>query len=381
MNKSIIYVVTLLLSFNGFSQVYEFQTIKDILATPVMSQGATGTCWSFSTTSFLEAEIIRITGKNIDLSEMYNVHNTYLDKAENYVMRQGKAQFGEGGLSHDVINSAKKYGIVPESNYIGKTNPDEQYNHSKMEAELEAIVKKAVAETPKKYPNWKADYMTVLDSYMGKFDENKIISPKPSIDNSKISNEEKSLTPQQFLATTKLNLNDYVTITSYKSQPIYSKFILNIPDNFANGSFYNLSLDEFIQNIDNALEKGFTLALDTDVSEVTFSEKNGIAVIPENEADAQIILTEIKPEKNITPEYRQAEFENFDTQDDHLMHIIGKVIDQKGNPYYKVKNSWGTKSGRDGFVYISVPYVKLKAISVMVHKDGLTKKTRTALGV
>ena len=381
MNKSIFYVAFLLFNFTGFSQAYEFVIIKDIAATPVISQGATGTCWSFSSTSFLEAEIIRLTGKKIDLSEMYNVRNTYLDKAENYVMRQGKAQFGEGGLNHDVINSARKYGVVPESSFTGKTNLEKQHDHSKMAAELEAIVKKAVAETPKNYPNWKADYVTVLDNYMGKFDENKIISPQLSIDNSKINNEEKSLTPKQFLATTKLNLGNYVTITSFTNEPFYSKFILNIPDNFANGSFYNLPLDEFIQNIDNALDKGFTLAFDTDVSEETFSGKNGIAVIPENEADVQIILTEIKPEKNITPELRQSEFENYNTQDDHLMHIVGKVADQKGNFYYKVKNSWGTKSGKDGFVYISVPYVKLKAISVMLHKDGLTKKTKIALGV
>ena len=174
MNKSIFYIAFLLFSYVGFSQTYEFHTIKDIEATPVISQDQTGTCWSFSTTSFLEAEIIRLTGKQIDLSEMYNVRSTYLDKAENYVSRQGKAQFGEGGLSHDVINSARKYGVVPESNYIGKTNPDLKYNHNKMEAELEAIVKKAVAETPKNYPNWKSDYIAILDTYMGEFnDDNK----------------------------------------------------------------------------------------------------------------------------------------------------------------------------------------------------------------
>ena len=381
MNKSIFYVAFLLFSSAGFSQTYEFHTVKDIEATPVISQDKTGTCWSFATTSFLEAEIIRLTGKRIDLSEMYNVRNTYLDKAENYVMRQGKSQFGEGGLGHDVINSARKYGVVPESNFIGKTNPELQYNHDKMEAELEAIVKKAVAETPKKYPNWKSDYATVLDTYMGKFNEDdKIAFPKQGID-SKASAGAKALTPKQFLATTTLNLDDYVTITSYTSQPFYSKFILNIPDNFANGSYYNLPLDEYIQDIDNALNKGYTVALDTDVSESTFSAENGIAVIPDKEADSKSILKEIKPEKTITPEYRQAEFENYDTEDDHLMHIVGIVKDQKGDLFYKVKNSWGTRSGRDGFMYMSVAYLRLKSISVLLHKDGLTKKTRMALGV
>jgi len=381
MNKSYFVLSLLIASFFGYSQTYEFKTVKDIQATPVISQDKTGTCWSFSTTSFLEAEIIRLTGKKIDLSEMYNVRNTYLDKAENYVMRQGKAQFGEGGLSHDVINSARKYGIVPESSFIGKSNPDAKFDHAKMVEELEAIVKRAVAETPKKYPDWKKDYAAVLDSYMGKFDENLLdLTSNTSIDHKTVTMDKK-LSPKQFLASTKLNLDDYVTITSFTNEPFYAEFILSIPDNFANGSMYNLPLDEFIQNIDSALDKGFTLTLDTDVSEKTFSGQYGIAVIPENENDSKTILTEIKPEKKITPEYRQAEFENYDTQDDHLMHIVGKVLDQKGNTYYKVKNSWGTQSGKEGFMYISVPYIRLKAISVMVHKDGLMKKTRNAIGL
>ena len=381
MKKSIVYVALSLLSLSGFSQSYEFHSLKDIEALPVISQDKTGTCWSYSTTSFLEAEIIRISGKRIDLSEMYNVRYTYLDKAENYVLRQGKAQFSEGGLSHDVINSARKYGVVPESSYIGKQSPDSKHNHEKMVAQLEAVVKKAVAETPKKYPNWKSDYLAILDTYLGKINETeKLVSPKLAIDN-KTTGDEKLLSPQQFLTTTNLILDDYVTLTSFTNEPFYSKFILSIPDNFANGSLYNLPLDEFIQNIDNALDRGFTLALDTDVSEKTFSSENGIAVIPENENDIKTILTEIKAEKVITQEYRQAAFENYETQDDHLMHIVGKVADQKGNQYYKVKNSWGTAAGREGFFYMSVPYLRLKAISVMVSKDGLTKKTKAALRV
>lgn len=381
MNKSIFLLATLLISTIGFSQTYEFHSVRDIEALPVISQGNTGTCWSFSTTSFLEAEIIRLTGKKIDLSEMYTVRNTYLDKAENFVMRQGKAQFGEGGLSHDLINSAKKYGVVPETNFVGKTNSDIQFNHIKMVSELEAVVKKAVSETPKNYPNWKTDYTAILDAQLGKFNQDNIITfQNQSIDN-KNDSKGKALTPKEFLATTKLNLDDYVTITSFMNEPYYSKFILSIPDNFANGYLYNMPLDEYIQNIDNALDNGYTLALDIDVSELTFSGKDGIAVIPENEEDSKSILTEIKPEKKITPEYRQAEFENFNTQDDHLMHIVGKVADQKGNKYYKVKNSWGIKSGKEGFVYISIPYVQLKSISVMLNKNGLNKKTKAALKI
>lgn len=145
-----------------------------------------------------------------------------------------------------------------------------------------------------------------------------------------------------------------------------------------------MPLDEFIANIDNALDKGFTLALDTDVSEPTFSGKSGVAVLPENPADAAASLSEIKPEAKVNQELRQQEFEKFNTQDDHLMHIVGKVKDQKGNVYYKVKNSWGTDPktvANGGFVYMSVPYIRLKAISVMLSKDALLPASKKALKV
>ncbi len=367
MNKSFITFFAIVSFVFGYSQSYEFTSIKDIEANPVISQGNTGTCWSFSTTSFLESEIYRITGKFIDLSEMYNVRYTYNKKGWNYVMRQGKAQFSEGGLAHDVINSAKEFGLVPQEVYSGKIDENSKFDHSEMAKELEAIVKKAV-ESIDKFPNWSSDYDAVLSKYM----ENPLTT---------FTVNSKNYTPQTFLVQTKLNLNDYVTITSYTHEPFYKNFILNIPDNFSNGSMYNLPLDEFIFNIDYAINKGFTVALDADVSEKTFFANEGMAVIPENEADVKVIATEIKKEKEISQEFRQQEFENYHTTDDHLMHIVGKVKDQKGNFYYKVKNSWGTTAGKDGFVYMSIPYIKLKAISVLVHKDGLSPKTRNVIKI
>jgi len=371
MNKSLLSIAFLTLAFSAYSQKYEFQTVKDIEATPVISQDNTGTCWSFSTTSFLEAEIIRQSGKSIDLSEMYNVRETYNDKAWNYVMRQGKAQFGEGGLAHDVINSAADYGIVPESAYSGLTGDTKKHNHAKMAEDLEKLLKTYADPSKKLAAGWKTEVSKILDAGIG--------API-----TEFTYEGKKYTPKSFLEMTKLNLNDYVTITSYTNEPYYKTFILDIPDNFSNGSFYNLPLNEYIQNIDYALDNGYTLALDTDVSEDTFSGKYGVAVIPANASDNKDILKEIKPEKEITAEFRQAEFENFDTTDDHLMHIVGKVKDQKGNVYYKVKNSWGTdkaKVANGGYVYMSVPYMKLKSISVLVHKNGLIKKTKKELGV
>ena len=368
--KKILFTISLLAIGNSsLAQAYEFQTVKDIEANPVISQDATGTCWSFSTTSFLEAEIIRLTGKHIDLSEMYNVRNTYPKKAWNYVMRQGKTQFGEGGLAHDVINSARDFGIVPQSVYSGKLATDEKYNHAEMTAVLEAMLKTYVDNPGKKLsPQWKEAINAVLDVYMGK-------------NSSEFTFEGKKYTPKSFMEMTKINPKDYVTISSFTHEPYNKPFLLDIPDNFSNGLFYNVTLDEYVQNIDNAIQNGFTLSLDCDVSENTFSVKNGVAVIAENEEDAKFITSEIKPEKNITAAYRQAEFEALTTQDDHLMHIVGTVKDQTGKTYYKVKNSWGLKSGKDGFVYMSVSYLKLKSISVLLHKDGLLKTTKTKLGL
>jgi len=369
MRQTFLPIALLAFAFSAYSQKYEFQTVKDIEATPVISQDITGTCWSFSSTSFLEAEIIRTTGRKIDLSEMYNVRNTYPKKAWNYVMRQGKAQFGEGGLNHDVINSAKEFGIVPLTAYSGLVGNATKHDHSKMAKELEDLLKKYADPSKKLDPKWKTDVEAILDKYMG-------------ATVTEFTYDGKKYTPKSFLEMTKLNMKDYVTITSFTNEPYYKTFILDIPDNFSNGSFYNMPLDEFVQNVDNALDKGYTLALDADVSEKTFSGKNGIAVIPENEADEKTILTEIKAEKSITPEFRQQEFENYNTTDDHLMHIVGKVKDQKGTIYYKVKNSWGSKNlGNDGYIYMSVPYLRLKAISVLLHKDGLMKKTKKELGV
>lgn len=346
------------------AQNYEFQTVSELTNTPVISQGATGTCWSFSTSSFLESEITRLTGKTIDLSEMYQVRNTYPKKAENYVMRQGKAQFSEGGLTHDVLKSAEKYGLVPASVYTGLSEEEKNHNHGELVSVLEAMVKTYIENPSKKLsPKWKDAIHAVLDIYLGKNPDN-------------FEYEGKKYTPMSFMNEMKIDPKAYLTITSFTHEDYYKPFILNIPDNFSNGSMYNLPLDEFIEVIDQALQNGFTLALDSDVSESTFSAKEGIAVIPLLKEDNKKSLKEIVTELNVTPAIRQAEFENFNTTDDHLMHIVGKVKDQNGNIYYKVKNSWGTDKNRvanGGYVYMSIAYIKLKAISITLHRDALSK--------
>lgn len=364
MKKALLVLLILFVFQYNYSQKYEFQDITNIPCTPVISQDVTGTCWSYATSSFLESEIVRITGKQIDLSEMYNVRNTYIDKAENYVMRQGKAQFSQGGLAHDVINSVEKYGLVPDAVFTGLDINEIKHNHIELEEALLGMVK-SYASAKKLSPKWKQAVQAILDVYLGS---------NPT----EFTYEGKTYTPKSFLTYTKINPKEYISLTSFTHEPYYKSFILNLPDNFSNGRFYNLPLDEFTANIDYALDNGYSIALDCDVSEPSFSAKEGVAVIPADNKDVKTILTEIKPEKSIDAAYRQQEYENFTTTDDHLMHIVGKAKDQNGTIYYKVKNSWGSDSERvahGGYIYMSLAYLRLKTISVLLHKEALKKET------
>ena len=342
-------------------ETYVFTDLIDLEATPVISQGRTGTCWSFSTSSFLESEVIRLTGKQVDLSEMYTVRNTYPAKADNYVMRQGKAQFSEGGLAHDVINSVANYGLVPLDAYTGLAPTEDRHNHAEMVNVVKAMLDTYIENPGRRLSrNWKPAINSMLDIYLGENLES-------------FTYEGKTYTPQSFAQHLNVKPENYISLTSFTHLPFHKSSILNIPDNFSNGMFYNVPLDEFMTAIDSALEKGYTVTLDCDVSEVTFSSKQGVAVIPQDKSAGKLAVLGPLPEMDIDQEYRQREFENYNTTDDHLMHITGKAKDQHGNLYYKVKNSWGTNPNRttyDGHVYMSVPYVRLKAISVLLHKEA-----------
>jgi len=202
-------------------EAYKFTDVINLDATPVISQGNTGTCWSFSASSFLESEIIRLTGKHIDISEMYNVRNTYPKKADNYVMRQGNAQFSEGALAHDVLNSVQDYGFVPVSTYSGLSGTDTNHNHAEMIAILTSMLETYIKNPGRNLSSkWKTSFDATLDVYLG----NNI---------SEFMYEGEKYTPLQFSEMLKIDIDDYINITSFTHAPFYSKFILNIPDNFS----------------------------------------------------------------------------------------------------------------------------------------------------
>jgi bleomycin hydrolase len=351
-------------------QKYNFSNIIDIEASSVKNQGNTGTCWSFSASSFIESEIFKNTGEMIDISEMYNVRQTYMAKAWNYVMRQGKTQFSEGGLAHDVLNSIQLNGLVPEATFTGFTTQATIHNHETIVPELQKVLDAYIKnDTDAKVGNWKVKVDSILDVKLGKKPDNFIYNGI-------------TYTPKSFLEMTKFDASKYITLTSFLHEPLYSKFILNIPDNFSNGTFYNISLPELVEVVDYALKNGYTLAIDCDVSEKTFSSKFGVAIVPKNKTDEEKSLTYIVEELEVTPAFRQQEFENYNTTDDHLMHIVGLVKDQNNNEYYKIKNSWGGNSnriGNEGFVYMSKAFFKLKTISVMVNKNGLPNHLKQEL--
>ncbi len=334
---------------------YEF-TIKHSLAcTPVTAQGSTGTCWSFSTNSFLESELIRQGYPATRLSEMYAVRHIYQDKALNYVLRQGKANFSEGALAHDYINAAARYGVMPYDVYSGKQSPGEPHNHGEMVALLTGMVE-SVVKLKRPSPKWQMAFAGILDTYLGKV-------PTEFEYNGQVH------TSQSLAAQFNFDKDDYVSLTSFLHHPFYESFVLEIPDNYSNGQFLNVPIDELVATIDKALAMGYTVTWDGDVSERTFSASNGLAILPE--AGREQALQTPGPEMSVTQEMRQDTFLSYETTDDHLMHLVGMAFDQNGTKYYMIKNSWGEVGPLGGQLMMSEAYVRLKTVSILLHKDVL----------
>ncbi len=369
---------------------YVFTMVKQLPATSVKNQYRSGTCWSYSAISFLESELLRMGKDTFDLSEMYCVRKAYADKASTYVRWNGKHSFGGGGEAHDVTSVLRNYGLMPEAAYTGMTIGEQNPVHGEMDAVLTADVE-AVVKNPnhKLTPVWLQGFNGLLDAYLG---------PVPE----KFNYKGKEYTPKSFSGMLGLNPDDYVEITSYSHHPFYTKFILEVEDNWELGEAYNVPLDELIQVIDNSINNGYTVMWGADVSEKGFSWKNGVAVVPDKDAaevagmesgkwskmsDAEknkllFSFDKPQPEKKITQELRQTEFDNYLTTDDHGMHFTGIAKDQRGNKYYYVKNSWGLDgSPYKGYFYASEAYVRLKTMDIMVNKNALTKEMRKKLGI
>ena len=336
---------------------YEFTLHKSLDTTDVKSQGSTGTCWCFASTSFIESELMRQEKGEFDLSEMFVVKNAYLNKAHNFLRRQGKTNFGQGALAHDFIRAASDHGLVPESVYDGLDEGAEKHDHAEMFAVLNGMLD-GLVKRRRLSDRWPTAFESVTASYLGE-------SPV------EFSYEGKSYTPKSFAKHLGFNADDYVNITSFSHQPFGKPFVLEIPDNFSSGLFENVAIDDLVATIDHAIESGYTVAWDGDVSEKGFSKSKGLAVLPAK--DEKDFLKSPGKEIEVDQAMRQETFEEHSTTDDHLMHLTGIAHDQNGNKYYLIKNSWGEVGDHDGYLYMSEAYVRMKTVAILVHKDIFKK--------
>ena len=371
---------------------FRFTTVDSIAITPVKDQNRSGTCWSYSTIGFLESELLRMGKGEYDLSEMFVVHHTMLDRAEYVVRLYGNAQFAPGGSAYDVIYCLKNYGLVPQEAMpgiqYGSTPADTLPVHTELDAVAKGVVNAVSNSGLKKLtPVWKKALSSVYDTYLGECPET-------------FTYNGKEYTPKSFAEMLGLNADDYVSITSYTHHPYYTTFALEVPDNWRMDQMYNVPMEEMMAIIDNALAEGYTIAWGADISEMCFTRK-GIGVVPNEEEAADLTGSDAArwlglsatdkrdeltkkplPEKTITQEMRQAAYDSWENTDDHGMQIFGTAKDQNGKRYYMIKNSWGSKKSEyKGIWYVSEAYMQYKTNTILVHKNALPKETRKNLRI
>ena len=373
-------------------EAFVFTTVKANPVTSVKNQNRAGTCWCYSTLAFIESELIRMGKGEHDLSEMFIVHNTYLDRADRAVRTHGDVSFSQGGSFYDVLYGMKAFGLVPEAEMRpGVMYGDTLSVHNELTAVSDAVVAaiaKGKLRSLQKDANnqmlWKKAIESIHDIYLGERPE-------------KFTYNGKEYTPKSFYESLGLNPDDYVSLTSYTHHPFYEPFVLEIQDNWRWAQSYNLPIDELMEVFDNAIMNGYTVAWGSDVSESGFT-RNGIAVLPDAEKAQELsgsdmahwlklkpeekqLNTKPQPQKWVTQEERQVAYDNYETTDDHGMQIYGIAKDQMGNEYYMVKNSWGTDSKYKGHWYVSKAFARYKTMNIVVHKNALPKDIAKKLGI
>ena len=371
----------------------QFTVVKENPITSIKNQNRAGTCWCYSSLAFIESELLRMGKGEYDFSEMFIVHNTYLDRAEKAVRTHGDVSFAQGGSFYDVIYGMEAFGLVPEA----EMRPGVMYgmtlsNHNELTAVSDAVVA-AIAKgrlrnlqsSPDGEMLWKKAIEAIHDIYLGERPE-------------KFTYNGVEYTPKSFYDSLGLNASDYVSLTSYTHHPFYTSFALEIPDNWRWAQSYNLPIDELMEVFDYAIMNGYTIAWGSDVSEDGFT-REGTAILPDVEKAATELdgsdmakwlkMTEAerksKPmaveQKWVSQQERQLAYDNRETTDDHGMQIYGIAKDQKGTEYYMVKNSWGEAGTYKGLWYASKAFVRYKTMNIIVHKDAIPAQIREKLGL
>ena len=358
-------------AFAQTQTIYQFTPVRDIPVTPVKDQARTGTCWCFATISFLEAELIRQGKGEYDLSEMFVVRNNYKDRIFDNYLRRGNGNINPGSIAHMATQAIEKYGIVPESAYHGINYDSPGHNHGEMSAYLKGIADVSV-NLKKLSPEYDKLIKSLFDIYLGEMPET-------------FRHNGKEYTPKSFAKMLGLDdVSNYIELTSFSHHPFYEQVPLEIPDNWDHARLWNVPLDDMMAIIDNALTKGFTVAWDGDLTAGEFNHNRGIAICPNPEDFAEAIkLEKVYPDRVVTQDMRQKDFETFRTVDDHLMHLTGLYKDQNGGKFYKTKNSWGEGRNTEmkGYLFMSKAYLQMRTVSIMVHKDAIPKDIRKKLGL
>ncbi len=394
MKKIIVMLLGLTVATSVMAQepAFEFSVVKENPITSIKNQNQAGTCWCYSSLAFIEAELLRMGKGEYDFSEMYIVHNTYLDRADKAVRTHGDVSFSQGGSFYDVIYGMEAFGLVPEAEMRpGVMYGMELSNHNELSAVSDAVVAaiakgkhRSLQVDPEGQPLWKKAIEAVHDIYLG-------VRPET------FTYEGKEYTPKSFYDSLGLNASDYVSLTSYTHHPFYKPFVLEIQDNWRWAQSYNLPIDELMEVFDNAIEKGYTIAWGSDVSEKGFT-RMGTAVLPDDTKGADLQGSDMAKWLNLTEEEkkntpkpstekwctqaeRQIAYDNWETTDDHGMLIYGIAKDQNGTEYYMVKNSWGEAGTYKGIWYASKAFVRYKTMNIIVHKDALPKEIRKKLNL
>ena len=364
---------------------YEFTTIKELPVTSIKNQANSGTCWCFSALSFVESEIIRTKGVEVDLSEMFVVGKSYRDRAVKYVRLDGHLNFAAGSSFGDVFHVIEDYGIVSQESMPGLNYGTEKPLHNELDAALKGYVD-AIASVPnrKLTTAWLNGFDGIVAAYFGEYPET-------------FSVDGKEYTPEQYRDALGIDVNDYINLTSFTHHPFYSQFVIEVPDNWRWDTAYNLPIEELMEVAYEAIEKGYTFAWGSCLPRGKFT-RDGLATMPveqkkagagsdqerwvgksaEEKAEAKAELPE---EITVTQEMRQDGYDRKTITDDHGMHIFGLAKDQNGNKFFMVKNSWGETGKYNGVWYASDAFVRLNTLNIVVHKDALSKDIKKKLGI
>lgn len=321
---------------------------------PPTPQYYTGSCWAFAATSLMESEVIRQTGDEIKLSEMWLVYWEYVEKVRRWVREYGHSAVEQGSQSDAILGIYAAYGAVPRDAYAGVPFADGRHDHTPMMKELKSFMawveKNAVWDETRVL----AGARDILDAHLGRPPET-------------FQWRGRNWSPRAFLLEAlRLDMDAYVGCVSYMERPGYvfgETCLLDVRDNWRRKDDYlNLPLTDFMRVVRESVRRGYSLVIGGDNSEPGVDGYFDSAVIPSWDI----------PNDRIDQGSREHRIRNGETGDDHGIHVVGHTR-EGGRDWYLIKDS--NRSSRlgqfEGYYFFDGNYIKLKMLSIIVHRDML----------